>query len=206
MKDLWKHECWILYICLFLWVCVCACCVCVLCYLTEVQFLRKQLGTGRRVLSERQQGVDLIQERRRLSLICLPQLPLSLKQQALHPAHLHTRKHTDKAWSERIILIEYIDIPIDSELGCLSRWNKQQAQNNRHNLTSLRLSLLTETVRTLLRQPRASVHSSSTNAPTSCDKLPVFSLSSSSSCQSNIQNKQSTDKLIRFSYTNVQLQ
>lgn len=28
--------------------------------------------------------------------------------------------HTDQAWSERIILIDYIDIPIDSELGCLS--------------------------------------------------------------------------------------
>lgn len=55
---------------------------------------------------------------------------------------------------------------------------------HRENLTSLRLSLSTETLRMLPRQPRASVHNSSTNIPTSCDKLPVFTFSSKSSCQS----------------------
>lgn len=52
-------------------------------------------------------------------------------------------------------------------------------------LTSLRLSWYTETLRMLLRQPKASVHRSSTNTPTSCDRLPAFSFSSSSSCRSN---------------------
>lgn len=60
-------------------------------YLTEVQFLRDELGIGKeRERSEWQQGINLIQERHHISMFFLPQLPLSLKQQPLHPAHLHT--------------------------------------------------------------------------------------------------------------------
>lgn len=59
----------------------------------------------------------------------------------------------------------------------------EEAEGRRGKRTSLRLSLWMGTRRMLPRRPRASVHSSSTNTPTSCDKLPVFSLSSSSSCK-----------------------
>lgn len=52
-------------------------------------------------------------------------------------------------------------------------------------LTSLRLSFSTGTARMSPRRPVASVHSSSTKAPTSCVKVPAFSFSSSSSCRSN---------------------
>lgn len=49
-------------------------------------------------------------------------------------------------------------------------------------LTSLRLMLETGTVRILLREPRASVQTSSTKTPTSCVNVQQFSLSSRRSC------------------------
>ncbi len=50
-------------------------------------------------------------------------------------------------------------------------------------LTSLRLILEIGTVRMLLREPRASVQTSSTKTPTSWDNVLQFSFSSNSSCQ-----------------------
>lgn len=78
------------------WACLRAFCVwtCT-CYLTEVQFLRDELGAGKHGgLSVWQQSVELLQETDRLSVVSLCQLLLSLKQQAFCPAHLHTHTHT----------------------------------------------------------------------------------------------------------------
>lgn len=70
--------------------CVCVFRACILCYLTQVQQMRNVSGLDRYFQFQRQQGVNLIQERRRLRSISLLELPVSLKQQALHPAHLQT--------------------------------------------------------------------------------------------------------------------
>lgn len=109
------------------------------------------------MLSEGQQGLNLLQEGRRLFGPRLPQLPVSLEQQPLRPAHL---------WGNRI-----------------RRWSRSPAGAN--SLTSLRLSFSTGAARMSPRRPVASVHSSSTKAPTSRVKVPAFSFSSSSSCRSN---------------------
>lgn len=116
----------------------------------------------------RQQGVNLPQERNRRLIVVLPQLLLGLKQQALHPAHLQTqhRRHSGELTSR--VGLQLIFPRTISEI-----------------FTSLRLSLSMGTLRTSPRQPRASVHSSSTNTDTSSDKRAAFSFSSRRSCRLN---------------------
>lgn len=112
------------------------------------------------MLPEGQQGLNLLQEGRSLSGLPLAQLPVGLEQQAFRPAHLR-------------------------ETGGVRRSSRRPAGSDPGaRLTSLRLSLSTGAARMSPRRPVASVHSSSTKAPTSRVKVPAFSFSSSSSCGS----------------------